>query len=196
VNVPDLYPGEPLPIRLMNTVWADRHGVHDSLSTVDQLQTWARQCGLESSGGIHDDELSEARALRDALRRLAAAALSDDRPAAVSDLPVSGAADILNGLLLRCVPELSVLNGGTVLARGWRLDADGFRSDLLRIGLQGRDLLDDAPRRVGACHGPGCVLYFHRSPARREWCSSGCGNRARVSRHYHRQREQAQRPAE
>ncbi|GAB3826311.1 CGNR zinc finger domain-containing protein [Dactylosporangium cerinum] len=37
-----------------------------------------------------------------------------------------------------------------------------------------------------ACHAPGCVLYFVRNHPRREWCSDGCGNRARVARHYQR----------
>lgn len=45
------------------------------------------------------------------------------------------------------------------------------------------------PRRADlrACQGPGCVLHFVKDHPRREWCSAGCGNRARVSRHYYRQ---------
>ncbi|WP_317183827.1 CGNR zinc finger domain-containing protein [Intrasporangium sp.] len=45
-----------------------------------------------------------------------------------------------------------------------------------------------------ACYGPGCVLYFVREHTRREWCSAGCGNRARVARHYHRTRSGASTP--
>jgi predicted RNA-binding Zn ribbon-like protein len=41
-------------------------------------------------------------------------------------------------------------------------------------------------RLLRACHAPGCVLYFVRNHPRREWCSDGCGNRARVARHYQR----------
>lgn len=37
-----------------------------------------------------------------------------------------------------------------------------------------------------ACRAPGCVLYFVRNHPRRAWCSDGCGNRARVARHYQR----------
>jgi predicted RNA-binding Zn ribbon-like protein len=40
-----------------------------------------------------------------------------------------------------------------------------------------------------ACQGPGCVLFFIRDKPRREWCSAGCGNRARAARHYARTRE-------
>ena len=38
--------------------------------------------------------------------------------------------------------------------------------------------------RLAACQGPGCVLYLIRETPRREWCSPGCGNRARAARHY------------
>jgi predicted RNA-binding Zn ribbon-like protein len=37
-----------------------------------------------------------------------------------------------------------------------------------------------------ACLAPGCVLYFVKDHPRREWCSAGCGNRARAARHYAR----------
>ncbi|MGN9785543.1 CGNR zinc finger domain-containing protein [Nonomuraea sp. ZG12] len=37
--------------------------------------------------------------------------------------------------------------------------------------------------KVYACQGPGCMLHFVRE-TRREWCSGGCGNRARAARHY------------
>ena len=42
-----------------------------------------------------------------------------------------------------------------------------------------------------ATHAPGCVLYFVQDHPRREWCSTACGNRARVARHYDRHHRQA-----
>jgi predicted RNA-binding Zn ribbon-like protein len=41
-----------------------------------------------------------------------------------------------------------------------------------------------------ACPGPGCVLHFVRDTTRREWCSPGCGNRARAARHYAKVRQE------
>ncbi|WP_245898953.1 CGNR zinc finger domain-containing protein [Nonomuraea indica] len=38
--------------------------------------------------------------------------------------------------------------------------------------------------KLRACQGPGCILHFVRESPRREWCSPGCGNRARAARHY------------
>jgi predicted RNA-binding Zn ribbon-like protein len=185
VEVPDLYPSEPLPVRLMNTVWANRDGVHDSLTTVAQLQQWARQCGVRASTGLSRADLERARSLRDALRRLAAELLDDRRLGAVSDqVTAKEALDVLNGLLATCVPEVRA-EDGVGLRRDWRSSASGFERQLALLALEASDLLTQRPA-LGACHGPGCVLYFERAPARREWCSSGCGNRARVARHYRR----------
>ena len=32
--------GEPLPVELMNTIWADSDGVHDALATADEAAAW------------------------------------------------------------------------------------------------------------------------------------------------------------
>lgn len=190
-DVPDLYPSEPRSVRLMNTVWGQRGEVHDSLATVTQLQQWARQCGLRPSTGLSRTDLELARSLRDALRRLAAELLDDRRPGAVSDRLTAGEAlDVLNELLAAAAPEVRAGGGGDpALRREWRWSTTGFERELGTIALEGSDLLTRGPAGLGACHGPGCVLYFERVPARREWCSTGCGNRARVARHYRRQKE-------
>jgi predicted RNA-binding Zn ribbon-like protein len=46
----------------------------------------------------------------------------------------------------------------------------------------------DAPL-LRRCQGPGCILFYVRRHPRQEWCSEGCGTRARVSRHYYRHRD-------
>jgi predicted RNA-binding Zn ribbon-like protein len=187
--VPDLYPSEPLPVRLMNTVWANRDGVQDSLTTVAQLQQWARQCGVRPSTGLSRADLALARSVRDALRRLAADVLDDTREGAVSGpLTAAEALDRLNEVLAACVPEVRS-DGHRRLRRGWRWHVAGFERELGVIALEAADLLAQGREGLGACHGPGCVLYFERVPVRREWCSTGCGNRARVARHYRRRKD-------
>ncbi|MUN35411.1 CGNR zinc finger domain-containing protein [Actinomadura litoris] len=186
-DVPDLYPSEPTPVRLMNTIWAGAGGVHDALSTVGQLERWARQCGIPSTGPLGEDDLLLARALRDALRRLAATVVDDERPAAVdTGLSVDRALENLNGFTASCVPELR-REGERGFRRDWRFSVHGFERELVGLALQADELLSERPEiRLGACYGPGCVLYYHRSRSRRGWCSPGCGNRARVARHYRR----------
>lgn len=69
-------------------------------------------------------------------------------------------------------------------------DYDGAsREDIIlaTIAADAVDLLT-GPRRLDLrrCGAPGCVLAFVLDHRRREWCSVGCGNRARQARHYHR----------
>jgi predicted RNA-binding Zn ribbon-like protein len=53
------------------------------------------------------------------------------------------------------------------------------------IAHQAVELFGGAQRKqLRACLAPGCSLYFLMRHPRREWCSSLCGNRARVARHY------------
>src|SRR6266849_2364681 len=78
-------PAEPVPARLMNTIWADRSGVHDALTTTGGLGAWlaATHPGLDQLD-LGPGDLDSFRALRDALRRLAALVTGDTRPAAAS----------------------------------------------------------------------------------------------------------------
>lgn len=48
------------------------------------------------------------------------------------------------------------------------------------------DVVSRCADRLRRCEGPGCGRYFLKDRAHRNWCSLGCGNRARVARHYAR----------
>jgi hypothetical protein len=123
-EIADLVPAEPLPVRLMNTVWADRHGVHDDLTSVDRLRQWLDRTGLDRTGlewasQLGPQDLAAFRRLRAAARRIAAHVTADDRPAATA-----GGADLaaaladLNADTTACAPTL-VLDGGDLALR-WR----------------------------------------------------------------------------
>jgi predicted RNA-binding Zn ribbon-like protein len=45
--------------------------------------------------------------------------------------------------------------------------------------------------RLAACTAPRCVRYFLKEHGRQEYCKPSCSNRARVARHYQRQRAHA-----
>jgi predicted RNA-binding Zn ribbon-like protein len=185
---------EPLPVALMNTIWADRSGVHDTLNS--RGADWLRAAAGTLLADVPDDagpesdnqeSLDRLRRLRDALRRLAAELTDDHRPAAASAIADRQAA-------------LAVLNETCALASArsalvWPADAGPHavvRTEqprsalaLARIAGQAVDLFA-RPSTLGACQAPGCVQYFVRDHPRRGWCSAACGNRARVARHYRR----------
>jgi predicted RNA-binding Zn ribbon-like protein len=182
-------PDEPVPVRLMNTIWADRSGVHDALTTTGHLRAWlaATHPGLEEPDPGPGD-LDSFRTLRDALRRLAALVTGDTRPAAASATSDLGqaVADVNHAAAQAATwPQLAYDGGGLHPVTGG--DATPARRALSSTARQAIGLLAGQDGiTVRACHAPGCVLYFTRDHPRRRWCSAACGNRVRAARHYQR----------
>jgi predicted RNA-binding Zn ribbon-like protein len=189
--------GEPLPVELMNTRYADKGGVRDGLADADQVTAWlsaiagrAEIADLTGSALVADDGVAEEfRALRDALRALAAQVTGDKRQvttvAPVSVAKASAAVSRASAL----APSWRVLEWRTgQQPRSYsRTDGSTGAAVLARIAGLAAALFGSAERaELRACQAPGCVLYFVRDHPRREWCSAGCGNRARVARHYNR----------
>ncbi|HEY2195835.1 MAG TPA: CGNR zinc finger domain-containing protein [Actinomycetospora sp.] len=189
--------GESWPVELMNTVRAGRQGVQDTLDDPEQAAAWLERAGLGLGGAVLGpmgppgpldiDVLQRLRTLRDALRRLAAEATADDRTTWTS--PVGHVDE-----------AVAVVNAAAAAAPTWAAldrDADGGLVRVARsaaspalavVGMLAEravDLFTD-PEGLRACRAPGCVLYFVKAHPRQEWCSTGCGNRARVARHYRR----------
>jgi predicted RNA-binding Zn ribbon-like protein len=188
-----LLPDEPVPVRLMNTIWADRHGVHDALTTTENLRLWLAAVAPEDELAPDSTDLSRFRTLRDALRRLAALATDDTRPAAASaTADMDKAIADVNKAARQALtwPQLAY-EDGELMTNEVGKATPGLRA-LSSIAKESIELLtgDDRPR-LRACYGPGCVLYFVKDHPRREWCSNACGNRARAARHYHRHRKSA-----
>jgi predicted RNA-binding Zn ribbon-like protein len=171
--------GEPLSIELANTRYAVRGNPREGLDTADHLAGWLRDVRLPTSG-VDAADLAAAVALRDAVRRLAAATVDDEPlPADAVDLVNRHAATPARWRELHADPEPRTVA---------RSAGGDVATALSEIAADAVDLFG-GPRRhdLRACQGPGCVLYFIRS-GRREWCSHGCGNRARAARHYARNR--------
>src|SRR5689334_22648095 len=76
----------PRAIDLVNTFRLDRGEVGDVLA--DDLRDWL--------GPVPDAVVERFRRLRDALRRLAAETVSDDRPAATSPVDLADAVAVVN----------------------------------------------------------------------------------------------------
>jgi predicted RNA-binding Zn ribbon-like protein len=191
--------GEPLAVELMNTVRIDRGDVLDALSddtaAVGWLYAIGDRLGVESGGSVDSAELSggavgeiagRLRGLRDALRRLAAETTDDPRAPVTSAIPArQDAIDTVNALAAAW-PEL-LWPSGREPGRAFRTTGTSSELGVSLIAHEAVELFAGAQRgRLRACLAPGCLLYFVKQHPRREWCSAGCGNRARVARHYHR----------
>jgi predicted RNA-binding Zn ribbon-like protein len=206
--------GEPLPVELMNTIWADRDGLHDVLDSAAGLSGWlsavassqarassdASRAALEVPADLvvpvlpqtlNRSVLADFTALRDALRVLAAAITEDTRPGAShASRDLEQAVATVNRSCA-AAPSWSQLSWpDAARPRRGSVTASGpAESALSWIAERAAELLGSGQAaELRACQGPGCVLYFLRDHPRREWCSAGCGNRARVARHYARHR--------
>ncbi|WP_197717306.1 ABATE domain-containing protein [Glycomyces terrestris] len=182
-----LLPDEPAPVRLMNTVWAGRSALTDDFDTLEGFRAWVAAFD-PAAAAAGDGERERFRALRDALRRLAAFATGDTRPAAASAIEEVevAVAEVNRAAALAPAWPVLELRGDGLAARA--AGAGGPADRLLAsFAAQGIALLT-GPAALRACYGPNCVLYFTKDHPRREWCSAGCGNRARAARHYARHR--------
>ena len=183
-------PDEPLPVRLMSTIWADADGPHDDLRTTGDLNDWLDAVGVDRADAhATEGELATARALRDAVRLLAAHVTADDRPgAAATTADVAAALDQVNLTAAELPAARLALRDGR-LELGLPGGPSPVTTGLARVAEQAAVLLggEDAAR-LRACYAPGCVLYFVKTHPRREWCSVACGNRVRAARHYQRAR--------
>lgn len=184
-------PDEPLPVRFMNTIWADTGGLHDVLDSPAMLRAWTAAtelCAGEELPEPTDDEFADARSLRDALRRLAALRTEDSRDAAQSPIDVEPAVAAVNAAVAGLPRPHLVLQDGR-LDTEQLADGSAIRIALASIARAALDILTGpTATRLRACYAPGCVLYFVKAHPRREWCSDACGNRVRAARHYQRSR--------
>lgn len=184
-------PDEPRPVRLMSTIWAGQDGRHDDFQTPADVDAWLDAVGLDRAGArTTPGELSQARALRDAVRRLAARLTRDTREDdGAETVDVADAVDQVNSAAAALPRPCLTLRDGR-LGRGTAGAASPVTAGLAHVAAQAIDLLTgpDASR-LRACNAPGCVLYFVAAHPRRAWCSVTCGNRARAARHYEKVRD-------
>ncbi|MFI6448598.1 CGNR zinc finger domain-containing protein [Kitasatospora sp. NPDC050543] len=182
--------GEPLPIELANATYAVRGRLVDGLQSVEQAAAWFRDHRGRFAEPIADtdllaagpSELAAVRALRDAIRELAAVAVRGGPPPRAAVAEVNR--QVRSAARWR---ELSWEAGPQSLARS---AAAPVTTALAEIAEAAVDLFGgDAVGLLRACQAPGCVLYFVKDHPRREWCSAACGTRARAARHYERTKQ-------
>jgi predicted RNA-binding Zn ribbon-like protein len=172
----------------MNTIWADRQGIHDDLQEPADLADWLHAIGaLDHTSPITAQEFGQGTALRDSLRRLAALCADDTREAATSAIEdiaqaVAAVNQVAGG---QSSPQIELT--GNALRLSTTPTGPAATAALADVAVEAIALFtDEASKPVRACFAPGCVLYFVQDHPRREWCSTACGNRARAARHYQR----------
>ncbi|MFG1911904.1 CGNR zinc finger domain-containing protein [Kribbella sp. NPDC048928] len=193
-----------LALALATTIKHDGHGgIADLLSTPEDTTAWLTEHVLGPTSATDvgrflppiqeeilpniDKAWRELLRVRRAVRALFARAVAPGAPS-TADADrlmdagealqlVNAAADLLGTTHLEWVGEPTVR---------W-----AYRTEdpvALLIGAVGRSTIDflTGPdrERLRACPAARCVKYFLQDDPRQLWCSSRCGNRERVNRHY------------
>jgi predicted RNA-binding Zn ribbon-like protein len=176
--------GEPLAIEFANTHYAVRGALREGIGTPAHLTAWLRDHSAVPEPGlpVGAAEVETFRTLRGAIRGLYQACV-DTHPGDDTDVEVLNAA----AAAAPRWPQLRCTGGAyAVSERTWGEGADAALAAIARdaIAILGGPLRI----QIRACQAPGCVLFFIKDHPRRQWCSAGCGNRARAARHYQRHR--------
>ncbi|EFC83771.1 ABATE domain-containing protein [Parafrankia sp. EUN1f] len=186
--------GEPLAVEFGNTIYVNRRGQQDGLSTRGRTAAWLLQHSgsFEPNLGPRDVAMLSPREhrrlvdLRDAVR----AALR----AVVDGVAVPPPARETINSASALVPRWVVLVGDPPEAVESFAAVDPVLAAAGALARSAVQVLGGGSgAALRACAAAGCPLFFVKNHPRREWCSAACGNRARVARHYARQRPE-QRP--
>jgi predicted RNA-binding Zn ribbon-like protein len=170
--------GDHLAVDFANTTIGLDGRREELIGTIEEFRGWIEAEPVELPS-VEDGEIDVelVRAQRDATGRLLrAAALALPLPAA--DVAFINARVVEGGVARLLTGEA----GASQLVAG-----RGFSSFLGVLAGATVDLLArEDLAAVAVCEAPGCGQVFHRSRRNQRWCSPGCGNRARVDRHRHR----------
>jgi predicted RNA-binding Zn ribbon-like protein len=159
----------------------------DVLADPESLVTWGRRLGVLRNRGeiaVADHDVDAALALRSLVHTTFSSVAAGDDP------PLD-ALEQLHALYAEGTATASIRQRD----EGWRLTWPDDKLGSLRfaVAADAIALLGDAERlsRLRQCPGRNCGGLFIDTSGRRRWCSmDGCGSRAKMRRHYARQRGQ------
>lgn len=151
----------------------------ERLTQTTELSRWIAEAGLlDRTPHVTEDELTEARALREALYELVVA-LTSGAP------PPRRALTLVNAAAAEAPPTVRADRSGT-------LHRDGdVRAALAAIARAGLSLFEVPRDRIRWCSDAECTRAFvdHSRGRARRWCGmSGCGDRAKAAAYRRRQR--------
>ncbi len=173
-------------LALVNSVSdSGRGGWRDELATPEALRAWLLDRDLIVPGAVLQ-EYCRGRivALRENLRDLFTAHIGGGAPPLEAVQALNRALTSAPGaLLLRYEP-------GTGFTRSADHPVTQVVEHVMALVAEDAAALltgDDAPK-LASCEAEGCLWFFLRTHARRQWCSTRCGDRVRAARSYARKR--------
>jgi predicted RNA-binding Zn ribbon-like protein len=167
---------------LANTVAIVDGAERDLIDSPDDFEQWARceapflpQGSLQLLKRVRPKLLD----LRSVVRKVLAAAAADDRPP-------KGMIENLNRVSSRA-PQWLELDADSLAVRE---QSSGTADDevLARYARSAMKLVAAEGSRLRRCPAPSCGMFYVSNRRAQRWCSTQCGTRARVARHYNSHR--------
>ena len=171
--------GQEAALDVANTVAVSNGIEHDLLSPEVEYERWA--VAAANSPALMPDEaeaIDAARArllgLREPIRRVLAAT-------AAGEPPPSAAVAKLNRVSRSSPAWLELDPRGEVRQRTQGSAADRLLATYARSAME---IAAEGAARLRVCPAPSCGMFFRPGRSDQHWCSTQCGSRARVARHY------------
>jgi predicted RNA-binding Zn ribbon-like protein len=165
--------------------WLELHGPRrDQTRTARLRQDWANpgRAGTGSSIVLTAAEGAQLIELRESIRALFEAYVAGRPPLAMTVAGVNAAAAA--GPL---VPGLMWTTGDGPQIGEQRLGRSAGAKAMAYLAADAMNLLTSpSAAELAACGAHGCIRWFLRTHASRQWCSTRCGDRVRAARHWAR----------
>ena len=170
--------GQGLALDLADTVTIENGDEHDLIATQPDYARWAEiEAGFLERGDAKLLEVARPKllVLRAAVRDALAAV-------SVGKAVPRGAVDALNRAS-RAAPTWLELDAGdhTLRTQTSGRPVAALVASYARATMK---LLDHERDRVRRCPAPSCGMFYVSRRPQQTWCSTQCGTRARVARHY------------
>lgn len=177
------FPSKRISLDFLTTLGARGAAVHvEKLVTTPDLATWVVEAGIVDSvkGALQEQDIENARQLREAIYRAALARQQSTTPAK-ADIA------IINGFAKDAPPTVVLANDGLTINRIVEKPSNVSAECLAAVARDAIEMLGSSQmERVHTCANLSCSALFldlSRAGARR-WCSmekGGCGNRAKTT---------------
>jgi predicted RNA-binding Zn ribbon-like protein len=166
-----------------NTVAVSNGIEHDLLEPEGEFERWAAAAARSPALAPEEsDAIPAARRrlleLREPIRQVLAATAAGDPP------PPAAVAE-LNRVSRESPSWLELGADGDVHERAHCSPADRLAAVYARSAIE---IAADGAARLRVCGAPSCGMFYRPTRERQRWCSTQCGTRARVARHYRTRR--------
>jgi predicted RNA-binding Zn ribbon-like protein len=172
--------GQAPALDLANTVAVINGAEHDLISSGEDYARWARtEAKFVPQGSFQ--LLQRARPalmdLRTAVRAFLAAVEAGERP--------KGALTKELNRVSRGAPHWLELDARAALALREMSSSNAVDWLLAHYARSAMEVVAEEASQLRRCPAPSCGMFYTSSRQTQRWCSTQCGTRARVARHYH-----------